>query len=285
VSAAPRTVAVLALPILLSALALASEPLSVTYLANAGFRLEGAGKSVLIDAFVEERYLKYAGLDGALRAALRAGEAPFANADLALTSHVHRDHFQASAALRVLAANPELVLATSPEVVAELSRAAGARGLGEHVRTVLPEPGQAETLELAGITVELLRMRHGGPRNGSVQHLVHVIHLGDATVLHLGDVDMSADAFAPFALAERTFDVALVPYWFFFTPVGEALVREHVRAAHVIAMHVPPEDVGALRAYLAERHPEVELASDQGATWVPGAPAEPVPLPPARRAR
>ena len=62
---------------------------------------------MLIDAFVAEPYSLYAALGERALEQLSAAAAPFDSVDLALASHVHRDHFQPAAACAFLEAAPE----------------------------------------------------------------------------------------------------------------------------------------------------------------------------------
>ena len=48
-------------------------------------------------------------------------------------------------------------------------------------------------------------------------------------------------------------DVALVPYWFFFSPGGPGLIAEHLPDARLVALHVPPEQAASVAAELAPR--------------------------------
>ena len=50
--------------------------------------------------------------------------------------------------------------------------------------------------------------------------------------------------------------MALVPYWYFGSAVGEQLLSKHLQARLVVAMHVPPGEVETVRAQLAESDPE-----------------------------
>ena len=72
------------------------EPLVLTYLANEGFLVEVGEQSVLIDAFIGMPYAGYPALPKDVLARLRSAAKPFDDVELALTSHVHGDHFQAS---------------------------------------------------------------------------------------------------------------------------------------------------------------------------------------------
>lgn len=229
--------------------------LEVTYLANEGFLLAAAGDVVAIDAFVVEPYAGYAALPTGLRADLEGGLGAFAEVDLALASHVHRDHFQGEPAQRFLAARPECVLATSPRVIDALWEATTdvtERVSADTIRDFLPEPADELRFETGGITVDFLRLPHTGDPEGPLQNLGHVITVGDVTALHIGDAAMIPEHFEPYRLARRGIDVVFVPYWYFGDPNGERIVEEHFRPARLIACHVPPGEVREVTEDLAD---------------------------------
>lgn len=263
-----------------------ARALHVTALANEGALLRAGDVAVLIDAFLAEPYSVYGALPEQTLEALLAAAPPFDGVDLALVSHRHGDHLQPAPAARFLRASPGTWLASSPQVL-ELVReadAALAPAMAERAadatdgarptdaapwpdeaagrptpqpRAVLPEPGQSVRLRRDGLSVDVLRLSHGTGRFAAIQNLGHVIELGGQRVLHVGDAAMDPRRFAPYALAERDLDVALLPFWYFLDEGGRQLVREHLRARHVIACHIPPADLADVRAALAESDPHV----------------------------
>ena len=239
-----------------SAEAVPAGLLELTYLANEGFLLRAGSHAVLIDAFVAEPYSSYAGLSAEAAAALLAGEAPFASLDLALTSHAHPDHFQAAFACEVLSAHAELPFVTTPDVVAKLL--AHCPTLASRVTALFPDEAAVHASEQAGIGIELLRLSHGTGRFRDVQNLGHAIDLDGLRVLHLGDADMSPGNFAPYRLGERSFDVALVPYWYARHPSGKRFLA-NLRTRHLVLVHVPPDEVGVTRQYAARHYPQATV--------------------------
>lgn len=223
----------------------------VVYLANAGFLLAGEEGTILIDAFVEKRYLEYAAVPAGVRRAMLSSKPPFDSIDLALVSHAHRDHFQADFAASFLSLHPETRLISSPDVVAALKEVAP--DLDEsRIEAVLPEPGESKTIEQGAIRVEVLRLPHGGARNQDLHNLAHVIHLGGRRIVHTGDAAMDAASFAPYELSERDLDVVMIPDWYYKYREGKEVIAEHLQARHVIAVHVRPGMVLPTRMQLGE---------------------------------
>lgn len=243
----------------------AAPGVDVIQLANEGYLLRSGDTAVLIDAFVAEPYSIYAALPPEVHADMVAGRPPFDGIDLALVSHAHRDHFQPESAAAFLVQHPATLLATSPQVLEALASAsspaeADREGAPRAVtREVLPEPGQTLLLDHAGVYVEVLRLSHGSGRFASIQNLGHLVTIDGVTVAHLGDAEIGEEIFAPYALAERGIDVALVPYWYLVSAPGRRLVARHFPEAQIIATHVPPEELDAVRRGLAASHPDAVL--------------------------
>ena len=233
------------------------EPLpsiELTYLANEGFLLRTDDDSVLIDAFVAEPYSIYDALSEEGLEQMLELRAPFDSIDLALVSHIHRDHFQPETALRFLEQAEDCLFATSPDVVDSVSEVPE-----ERTQAFLPDPGESALLRHAGIRVEFLRLSHGTGRHAAIQNLGHIVTLGGFKVLHVGDAAMDAQNFEPYALAEQDLDVALIPFWYFFDEKGRELVAEHLHARHVVAVHVPSAELDETARRLRASFPEVQL--------------------------
>ena len=221
------------------------EPIELCYLANEGFLIRSNDAAVVIDAFVSHPYSAYAGLSRKAANALEKAKPPFDKLDLALVTHVHGDHFQEPFACRALAQSKAL-LATTPQVLESLHKYCQPKREQE----IDPALGTIVELEHEKIRVEMFRLSHGPGRFASIQNLGHVIHVGGWKLLHLGDATLSEAEFAPFDLASKEIDIAFIPYWYFTNKIGRKLINERIRARHLIAVHVPPTEVEALKERL-----------------------------------
>jgi len=239
--------------------------LELVYLANEGFLARAGEHELLIDAFVFEPYSGYAAVPAELRAAMLAGKPPFDGVELALTSHFHLDHFQAAAAAEFLRAHPETKFLSSPQVVDGLLAELGEDTALERIDALLPEARQAAETREKETRVELIRLPHtGGTRTASVQNLGHVLELGGARLLHVGDADALDPAVEGYDLGERALDVALVPYWWLGDAQGVARARELTGAKHLVAVHVPPAELADVKARLAALDPTILLFERAG---------------------
>jgi len=233
------------------------DPIDIIALANEGFLVRCGDAAVLIDAFVERPYGPYAALPEGVHDQLASAEPPFDDVDLALVSHVHADHFQAASARAFLRSSPDTVLATSPQVIASL-REGLQEDLGdERIQAHLPGPGESETVAVAGVEVEFLRLSHGSGRFATIENLGHVITIGGWKLLHVGDAAMESANFEPYRLSERELDFAFVPDWYFRYPGGRTVLRDHLKADTLLACHIELFEMAESIELLAQSDPEV----------------------------
>lgn len=233
----------------------------ITWLANEGVLIAAGDRRVLIDAFVSEPYSMYTHLSESVAQDVLAGVAPFAGVDLALASHVHRDHFQPEFAQAYFDVHRDTPLLSSRQVV-ELV------GPKENAEVRYPQPGQSSHWSGAGITVEFLNLSHGGGRFAGIHNLGHIIEIDGVRILHIGDAAMQPRNFEPYRLAERDLDVALIPYWYFSSEDGGRIVDEHLVADLRIAVHLPRAGADTENVEVARRDERVEVPAQQMQRWV-----------------
>ena len=236
---------------ILSLFALSTSAFSqaeLVHLANEGFLIRSEAHTVLIDAWVGKPYVGYPALTAEALERMQAAEAPFDAVDLALVSHIHRDHFQPELAATFLAASPDTQVFSSDQAATFLTDAGvdASRITGQDL-----EEGEQLEAEPAGVPVFCFRLSHG-QRFPGVQNIGHVIEVGGVRFLHLGDAVPDPVAFAALDLPARNIDVALVPYWYLDGGPGQKLIEEQIAARHVVAMHVPFPQLAPLRKRLVD---------------------------------
>ena len=252
----------------------APEGVEVTFLANAGFLLHSGKYSVLIDAFLKEPHGAYEALPPETFQNLVQGRPPFDGFVLALVSHNHPDHIQPRAAEKFLTSNKQAQLISSPQVLAALKAAAKDFSAIQHRVTPVRPP---QTLVQEEMSVEFLSLAHTGAENQEILNLGHLITMGGVKILHVGDAEPNPENFAPYSLAEKKIDVAIVPYWYFGSEAGGRVITEEIQARTLIACHIPPKDFEKFSAAMHENHPEVLIFGKplESHTFQPTPAAEP----------
>lgn len=243
----------------------ATVELELMYLCNEGFLVRAGEHELLIDAFVSQPYAGYTAVPHELRSAMLTGKPPFDGVELALTSHFHADHFQPKSAAEFLLAHPETKFISSPQVVEALQSKLEEEAAAGRVTALLPEAQQKVEASEKETRVELLRLPHsGGDITASVQNLGHLIEIGGARILHLGDADSYDAAVDHYDLEQRQIDVALVPFWCLQDADKVALAKKFLGAKHIVAVHVPADQIADIKAELAAIDPSILLFENPG---------------------
>ena len=209
----------------------------ITYLQNDGVLISDGTDKVLIDA-VFTSAPGWINLNAAESAKITNAQEPYDDVDLVLITHVHGDHFGVSAVNTHLSNNANARLIAPPQVAANFS--------GSQIIRTSPARGQSDTLNVNGIEVEVLHLRHFDAFNfdfSGIQNFGYLIKVGDMKILHLGDADMTVENFQNFGLADRGIDVVLIPT--FNTPAHlmtthRDALNSQIQPAHIIALHLAP---------------------------------------------
>jgi L-ascorbate metabolism protein UlaG (beta-lactamase superfamily) len=205
-----------------------AEGVSITFLANEGVLLSGGGRKVLIDALFLRYGPNYAVPPDSTQRVLQAARSPFELVDLILVTHRHGDHFHPAPLAAHLQSNPRAQLVTSQQVIDSL-RSGGRSVPDQRLLALTTNPGSVRRETIGGVSLQLLGLPHGGERHRQVQHLGYVVELGGRRVLHVGDTEVSANAFAPLRLDTARIDVALLPAWMVTSAEGRQIIERWIR--------------------------------------------------------
>ena len=246
---------------LAEALASAEPAVDVRYVANSGMLVTVSGRRFLLDAPIRDGIAPYATSSAEERQRLESARPPYDEVAAVLVTHWHEDHFIADAVASHLAHNPRAVLVSSPEVVQRVRQVAPGVPATQ-LREVLPAPGTSEQVDVGGVPVRVLRIRHNPARRLPGQHVGFLV--GDATtVLHVGDADPTHDNFALMKTLPPV-DIGLLPFWYVLTDTNRRVVTDTIRPARLVAMHVPPVDAAKIAASIRTAGLDVVLAADPG---------------------
>jgi L-ascorbate metabolism protein UlaG (beta-lactamase superfamily) len=233
----------------------------VRYVANSGMLVMVSGRRFLIDAPIRVGIPPYATSSAEERARLEEARAPYDNVDAILITHWHEDHFSPEAVAAHLSRSARTIVISSPEVIERLRSVAPALP-ASRVRALLPAPGSAEQVDVGGVPVRVLRVRHNPTRRLPEQHVAFLVGAAE-TVLHVGDADPAADNFA-LLKPLPPIDVALLPFWYVSDDGNRRFVADSIRPRRIVAMHVPPGDAVKVAAALRAANVSAELAAIPG---------------------
>lgn len=237
-----------------------SQELKVTYIANEGVLLEGGGKKAMIDALFDDFYKDYLSPDEATIKRMVSGQSPFDQVDLILTTHFHRDHFEANVTGNFLKSHAESKLLSSEQVKGELESKyidyeKIQKQIQGHKRGV-----QTLVDNINGLKVYSFFINHaGGERTTNIENMGFIIEIAGKRVLHLGDADMSLARFEAIDLAQYNVDVALVPYWYMSSDAGIDILNNHIKAKNLIGIHYPKAPSQNALTEIKSNYPEAKV--------------------------
>jgi L-ascorbate metabolism protein UlaG (beta-lactamase superfamily) len=170
---------------------------------------------------------------------------------------MHLDHFHPESIVRHLQHNTAATVVSSQQVVGEMEKTGDFASVRSRVTTVTPPlKGRVSTIA-GGIKVDLLGIGHGAGRHATIQNLGHLVALGRKTLLHIGDASTEdASLFDALNLDAANIDVAFLPIWFLTSDEGAAIVRQHIKPQHIVAVHMPAEGAQAAAEEMRKRFPD-----------------------------
>ena len=155
----------------------------------------------------------------------------------------------------------------SGQVIDALKEAGAGDDLAPRLKAFDIEAGDApQSLEVGAISIDVVRIPHaGGAARANIENLAFRVTLDDElTVLHMGDADPADRHFAPHQAHwdAKKLDAAFPPYWFFGSEEGRAILKERLKPAKSIGVHVPIAAAGNGDAWRDEYR--ADLFTDPG---------------------
>ena len=232
------TRAVFLILVVLAFASCAESPVEVIAIANEGFCIRSARRTILVDALFRATapYPEFfsQGPSEDLIRRMVAGEGPFSHVDLALVTHSDGDHFHAGTAFEFLQNHPETVLFGTVDVFEALSVMDGFDAIAERVVAPARTHGSCERVVHRGIEVNACSVWHSGGRE--VSNNIYIVEIEGFRFLHEGDADRSPATFSGLELPEGGLDLAFMHDWFVLND-GLEVVTDILQPRAVVLMH------------------------------------------------
>lgn len=233
---------------------------NITYIANEGVLIESGDKKVLIDALFNEFYENYVSPAESTRKAMVNGVAPYNDIDAVLTTHIHRDHFEANITGDFLKAHGESIFLSTSQAKAALEEAHddynsfGSRVIahGEGLYTL--------TDEVNGITVHSFFIDH----SPGIENMGFVLEINDSRILHLGDSNLDMERFKQLNLKQYNINTALIPYWYMSDETGQQIINEQIGAEVLVGIHFPKAPSRMALESIQKAYPYATVFRTQG---------------------
>lgn len=243
-----------------------SPRLKIRYIANEGVFLQatnaqGQSQKVLIDALHQKYRPTYLYPSAALTRQMIQGKAPFDKVNLVLVTHIHADHFGASACARQLSQNPRTQLVGSSQIRDSLQK----NSLYSQIKNQIYVASKAETLTLNQIPLTILPIAHTwASRHGWVKNMGYIVTLNGKKILHVGDADVSEEVLKPLELHKQSIDVAILPLWFANSRKAQQLVKKYIAPRQVVVAHLPAGKEEAMAQAVKQYFPKAIICKKSG---------------------
>jgi L-ascorbate metabolism protein UlaG (beta-lactamase superfamily) len=218
----------------------------MTYVANEGLLIAGAGEKILIDALFIEGWGRFAVPSTRNLARMREAAPPFDRVTALLLTHFDGDHFDPASVIAHLQNDPACVFLGPAQADEQLRAQPGYDAVKARVLAVPRTPAAFErTIQGRPFKAMLLEHSHEDPsRPPSSHNLGHLFSVGGVTFLHAGDTGESDPAvWRRAGLREDPVDVLILP-WFFFTELPAASVRRLIndlKPKAIVLVHFPAQ--------------------------------------------
>lgn len=221
--------------------------IKVTYIANMGFMVSSASKTVLIDALFDEGFGSYALPSKQIVKKINQLDKPFNSVDLMLVTHDDGDHFSTSMMAEYLTKNKKAKVVCSKKVFSKLKENKDIKVDSSRIVGITPELYNSVDTNVNGIEIKILRLRHSG-RDGRTENLGFLFDLDGIKVLHVGDATGSVwkgavvsgiEEFDSIGIKNMQIDVAILnrgSLWGIDAP-GIEIIEKYIKPKHIILGH------------------------------------------------
>ncbi len=107
------------------------------------------------------------------------------------------------------------------------------------VRGIDLKEGESKVETFKGIRVEVIRLRHG---KNMMLHFGFIIEIGNRKILHMGDSsgkpEVVVNELKAYGFPGRRIDIAFIPYWYLMKSEYAKIIKQLIKAEHIIPMHV-----------------------------------------------
>jgi L-ascorbate metabolism protein UlaG (beta-lactamase superfamily) len=234
--------------------------LTIEHVANAGVRIVSDKNAILVDAlFNTNKYYNY--LDDSDFKRLNNK-----NADIALVTHSHGDHYTADRTLTFLQSHPETKLVAPLSVTEELK----SKVKNEQLQTPRLSGFTSKPYHHKNIAITALNFPHAGAfapdASAALKIRFHkefpnygyLIEVNGWKVLHIGDGDFKSAEVDVEKLAKMKIDVALLPSWTAEEEGGLDFIKR-LKAKKVVFMHLTGAETVEYKKTLATVLPDAEI--------------------------
>lgn len=219
-----------------------SQKIDITYIANAGFLIEGNSKKVIIDALFDEGFGFYLKPSALTRELIINSQDPFNDIDIYLSSHQHADHFNANMIAEQLINSPLTFFIGTYSAKIALKTLTNSNSFINRTVGISPNFNEYVDITINDFDLKILRLHHD---ISEFENLGFLFEIDSLKILHVGDFCIGAlSELEIFELANENIDIAFINYYGYFN--GSEImekVRDGINAKQTILYHIENSDL------------------------------------------
>lgn len=243
------------------------DSLKIFYIGNMGILIRYDSQQVLIDGLHKEYKKDYVfPSKGDVQKLISGNYYQNSNIDVALITHHHKDHFDASLLKEYLAKNEKSIAIGSQQVTDAIAVNSKKTKSPDRIKEI-PYDDRIHTIEHNGIKIKVFKSPHVNTvRHGSVQNMAYIVEIQEYSILHVGDTnwDTARSSFKNQNLVNEKFDAIVLPYWMLLDKSSKNEILESITAKRIIATHIPPSLSEKDKRALLSNHSSIVLFTVQG---------------------
>ena len=179
------------------------------------------------------------------------------NADIALATHSHSDHFSVDRAVNFLNHNPDSLFFSTTQVVELFNDQVN----DKQIKTAVLAGFESISFSHNNIAITALNFPHVGAIQRPdiiMPNYAYLIEVNGWKILHVGDAIIDQNVIAGFKLEEMNIDVALLPSWIPEEEGGLKLI-ESMNVDHVVFMHLIDSEMSTYLPFIKKNLPKASV--------------------------
>jgi ankyrin repeat protein/predicted alpha/beta superfamily hydrolase/L-ascorbate metabolism protein UlaG (beta-lactamase superfamily) len=221
--------------------------IKVTYIANMGYMISSADKTVLVDALFEKGFNSYLTPSKQIVNKLNKQQKPFNSVDIMLITHDHGDHFSPEMVAEYMSNSDKLNVICNSKTSERLKIALEDKADTSRVKEIMPDLYKTISTKASGIDVKAFRLRHADG-NGTSENLGYLFNLEGMNIFIGGDACGNAwegtlvsgeKEYDLSGIKNSTIDLAIINRGFLWgdDSPGIEILKKHIKPKHIILGH------------------------------------------------
>jgi len=234
----------------------------ITYIANEGYLIEKGEKKVLIDGLFGEKDFGFCEIPSKnILQNIIKGENKFADINIVLSSHCHRDHFYAPFVSKYMKNNNISFFLSTKQSIDRLKENDTYANYSKRVYDMSPKYYSKKRFEKDDIKITSYRLSHSkymvkdkktGEKYNKHSDIINVgflIEIDGIKIFHSGDSSYES-SYEKYNLNKEKIDIAFLTPAFLVKDKGIDIINNNLKPKNIIFMHIKKESISDIVEYL-----------------------------------